>query len=323
MAMQDASTTAGTARVNRINPNIGAEISGVDLRKPLSAAEFEELHNALCNYEVLVFRGQDVSTDEFMAFGRNFGELSVHPFSPNMEEKPAVIILDNHGKNPPRLTDVWHSDETFRENPPLGTILRCRIAPKIGGDTMFCSMTCAYEGLSDRIQHLIDDLEAVHDFLPFRTLFSNSPGDRAKLRAIEDQFPNPAHPVVRVHPVTKRKILNVNRQFTKHIVGMTDQESRFLLDLLFRQIDTPEYQLRVRWEANQIVFWDNRSTQHYAVHDYFPQRRRMERITIIGDRPVGAAEGRTAVIERKSKSLRTEGLVAEEADVPTRHYQRT
>ncbi len=310
--------------VDRINPNIGAEIGNIDLRSPLSDADFDSIHTALVEHEVLVFRNQDVSTDEFMTFGQRFGELSVHPFSPNMEEKPAVIVLDNHGKNPPRLTDVWHSDETFRAAPPMGTILRCRISPRIGGDTLFCSMTCAYEGLSDRLQKLIEGLEAVHDFLPFRMLFSDTPNDRAKLRAIEDQFPNPRHPLVRIHPISGRRILNVNRQFTKHIVGMSEQESRSLLELLFAQTTIPEYQLRVRWEKDQIVFWDNRSTQHYAVHDYFPQRRRMERITIVGDIPIGVKASDTAPsATKKTRSLRTEGLEAEEAAVPVRQHERT
>lgn len=315
--------TNGQPKVARINPNIGAEISNIDLSKAMTDTEFQTVHDALVEHEVIVLKKQDITTDQFMAFGERFGTLSVHPFSPNMEEKPAVIILDNHGKNPPRLTDVWHSDETFRANPPMGTILRCRISPEIGGDTMFASMTCAYEGLSDRMQQLIDGLEAVHDFTPFRTLFGDSADDRQKLRKIEDEFPNPKHPVVRVHPVTGRRILNVNPQFTTRILGMSERESRSTLEFLFAQALIPEYQLRVRWEVDQIVFWDNRSTHHYAVHDYYPQRRRMERITIVGDRPVGvevtASQAGAGV---KTKALRSQGLKREDADVPVRKFER-
>jgi taurine dioxygenase len=316
---------AGGARIERLNPNIGAEVVGVDLSEPLSDADFKIVHRALVEHEVIVFRNQDITVDQQISFAERFGELSIHPFSPNMETKPAVIVLDNHEKNPPRLTDVWHSDETFRECPPMGTMLRSRIVPRIGGDTLFASMTCAYEGLSDRIKTLIDGLEAVHDFKPFRTLFSNAPEDRAKLRTLEDKYPNPTHPVVRVHPVTGRRIINVNPQFTTRIVGMSEREGDAILKLLYAQANVPDYQYRNRWEENMIVFWDNRSTQHYAVHDYYPQRRKMERVTIVGDKPFGVGnEGAVeAVVKRQGKAFRQEGLEAVSADVPKRQFERT
>ncbi len=314
--------TNGTAlQVRRINPNIGAEIIGADLTRALSPEEVSAIEAALVEREVIMFRGLDITTDQQIAFGRNFGELSIHPFSPNMDDKPEVIVLDNHKDNPPALTDVWHADETFREAPPLGTILLCRITPEIGGDTMFASMTCAYEGLSDRMQHHIDGLEAVHDFKPFRSLFSNSPEQRAKLRDIEDAYPNPLHPVVAVHPVTGRKILNVNPNFAIRINGMKEAESSALLAFLFQQALIPEYQLRVRWEPGQMVFWDNRSTQHYAVHDYWPQRRRMERLTIKGERPIGVTDAASDV-STKPAALRSDGLTAQSGEHATRQIHR-
>ncbi len=317
-------TQQGKPHVERINPNIGAEISGVDLSSPLSEGEFAIIHEALVEHEVIMFRKQDITVDAQIAFAERFGELSIHPFSPNMETRPAVIVLDNHEKNPPRLTDVWHSDETFRVCPPMGTMLRSRIIPKIGGDTLFASMTCAYEGLSDRIKNLIDGLEAVHDFKPFRTLFSGSAEDRTKLRALEDKFPNPVHPVVRVHPVTGRRIINVNPQFTTRIVGMSEQESDAILKLLYAQATVPDYQYRNRWEENMVVFWDNRSTQHYAVHDYWPQRRKMERVTIVGDQPHGIGNDKVAApaVERQGKSFRSKGLEAAAAETPKRQFER-
>ncbi|RMH48742.1 MAG: hypothetical protein D6686_09870 [Alphaproteobacteria bacterium] len=307
-----------TVTVRRINPNIGAEILGVDLRAPLSPEEVATIEKALIDHEVIVLRKQPIEVEDQIRFGRYFGELTVHPFSPNMADHPEVIVLDNHKDNPPQLTDVWHSDETFREEPPMGTILRCRITPEIGGDTLFASMTCAYEGLSDRMQRHIDGLEAVHDFRPFRTLF---PAGSPKLREMEDKFPNPVHPVVRVHPVSGRRILNVNPNFTVRIVGMKESESRMLLEFLFAQAQIPEYQLRVRWEPDQIVFWDNRSTQHYAVHDYWPQRRRMERVTIKGDRPVGVPRSESVGGEKKA-FLRTEGLAEASGEVAARAFER-
>jgi taurine dioxygenase len=147
-------------------------------------------------------------------------------------------------------------------------------------------MCAAYEGLSAHMKRLIDGLSAVHDFMNFRKLFTNSDADQKRLREMERKFPNPTHPVVRTIKDTGKKALYVNPQFTKQIVGMSEEESRALLAFLFEQAHVPEYQFRLRWKPGTIVFWDNRSTQHYAVNDYYPNRRRMERIAVIGDRPV-------------------------------------
>ena len=275
--------------VVQVNGHIGAEIRGVDLAQPLDERSFEAVQAALVRHEVLVFREQSITLDQQIAFARRFGELSVHPFSPNLQDKPEVIVLDYSEDNPPALTDCWHSDETFRAEPPLGTVLRARVVPQVGGDTLFCSMTAAYRGLSERMKRYIHGLEAAHDFKPFRTLFGGSDVHRAKLRDIEDRFPNPSHPVVRVHPVSGRRILNVNPQFTVRILDLKEDESRTILEFLFRQAHTPEYQMRVRWQPDTVVMWDNRSVQHYAPHDYYPQRRTMERVTIAGDRVVGVS----------------------------------
>lgn len=284
--------TVGTApelRVQPINGNIGAEIQGITLGRPLPDSTFAALRAALVEHEVLVFRDQDLALEQQVAFGRRFGELSVHPFSPNRADQPEVIVLDYSAENPPNRTDVWHSDETFRECPPMATILRARVVPPVGGDTLFASMTAAYRGLSPRMQAHIHGLVARHDFLPFRSLFDSTPERRARLRQIEDAFPNPWHPVVRVHPESGRRILNVNPQFTVEIQGLKPAESASLLDFLYRQASVPEYQLRVRWQPNTVVMWDNRAVQHYAAHDYYPQRRLMERVTIAGDAPVGVS----------------------------------
>jgi taurine dioxygenase len=234
-----------------------------------------------------VLRDQDITVDQQMAFGARFGELSIHPFSPNLPDKPEVIILDYSADNPPALTDIWHVDETFREAPPMATILRGKVVPEAGGDTLFASMSAAYRGLSERMKQHIHGLESQHDFKPWRPLFGHS--DRAKLRKLEDEFPNPWHPVVRVHPVTGRRVLYVNRQFCTRIKDLKPDESDTLLEFLYRQATIPEYQLRVKWRPNTLVMWDNRSVQHYASHDYYPARRTMERVTVKGDKPVGVS----------------------------------
>jgi taurine dioxygenase len=282
--------------IRPLKPNIGAEVRGVNVKEPLEPAAIETLHQALAEHGVLVFQDQDLTVEQQMAFGRRFGNLSVHPFSAHLAGHPEVIVLDYTADNPPSLTDIWHSDETFRAEPPMATMLHAKIVPALGGDTLFANMAAAYEGLSAPMKQLINDLDAVHDFKPFRSLFTHSDAHRKRLHEMEDQFPPVLHPVVRIHPVSGAKVLFVNPQFTLHIDGMKADESRALLDLLFRQASVPEYQMRLEWRRHTLALWDNRLVQHYAVHDYYPQRRRLERVTIMGDRPVGPTR-RTAALK--------------------------
>lgn len=277
-------------KVKRVGACLGAEITGIDLTQPQNAGTVEALKRVHADFGVLVFPNQKLSSEDLKRFGRYFGELTVHPFSTSTEDAPELIIYDNKEGNPPPPTDIWHTDETFRAEPPMGTALCSKIIPEVGGDTCFCSMVAAYEGLSDRMQHFISGLEAVHDFKPFKTLFEGSEEGWRKMRQFEELYRPAVHPVVRVHPVTGKKALFVNPQFTLYIKGMDEWESRHLLEQLFRTINTLEYQYRHRWEPDMLVFWDNRWTLHAAVHDYYPQRRLMERVTIKGDRPVGTGE---------------------------------
>lgn len=309
-------------QVKRINQNIGAEISNVDLSQPLSDSDFEVIYNAWIAHEVIVFRDQDISVDAQIAFGQRFGKLTIHPFSPNMDDRREVIVLDNHNANPPALTDQWHSDETFRAVPPTGTILRSVISPAVGGDTLFSSMTAAFAGLSPRMQHYLSGLTAVHDFKPFRTLFANRPEKRAQLRQMEDDYPNPSHPVVRQHPVSSRPILNVNPQFTSRINDLPADESEMLLNFLYAQAKKPEYQLRVKWQPHMMVMWDNRSTHHYASHDYYPQRRRMLRITVEGEAPLAIADAMAGAVPIASLEDRRDGLTSEIGEMVTRESER-
>ncbi|MEM7335855.1 MAG: TauD/TfdA family dioxygenase [Chloroflexota bacterium] len=309
-------------QVKRINQNIGAEILNVDLSHPLSDSDFDIIYNAWIEHEVIVFRDQDITVDQQIAFGQRFGDLTIHPFSPNMDERREVIVLDNHNANPPALTDQWHSDETFRAEPPNGTILRSVISPAVGGDTLFSSMTAAFAGLSPRMQHYLSGLTAVHDFKPFRTLFANRPEKRDQLRKMEDDYPNPSHPVVRKHPVSGRPILNVNPQFTTRINNIPADESEMLLDFLYQQAKKPEYQLRVKWRPHMMVMWDNRSTHHYASHDYYPQRRRMLRITVEGEAQLGIDDTMSELNPIASLEERREGLKSETGEMVKRESER-
>lgn len=284
--------------INRLGAHLGAEVTGVDLTAPPDAGTRDAILAAHAEHQVLVFPDQDLSGDQLRAFGAALGELTVHPFSTSEDAAPELIVYDNTPENPPLQTDVWHTDETFRAVPPMGTMLCSKIVPAIGGDTVFASMTAAYEGLSDRMQGFISGLEAVHDFKPFKKLFGDSPAERKKRQYFEDLYPPVTHPVVRLHPVTGNKVLFVNPQFTLFIKGMEERESASLLDTLFHQAVIPEYQYRHRWRAAMVVFWDNRSAQHYAVHDYFPARRLMHRVTLKGEPPVGVEAADPGTLRR-------------------------
>lgn len=276
-------------QIKKVGVFLGAEVTGVDLTKSLDDATLSAIKQAHAEYGVLVFPNQNLSGEDLKRFGRYFGELTVHPFSSSSEEAPELIVYDQKEGNPPPPTDIWHTDETFRECPPLGTALCSKIVPDVGGNTAFCSMTAVYDGLSDRLQSFLSGLEAVHDFKPFRSLFPDTREGLERMRKFEDMYPPVTHPVVTVHPTTGKKILFVNPQFTLYIKGMEEEESRTILDLLYNKTYRHEYQYRHRWEPNMLVFWDNRSTQHSALHDYYPKRRLMERVTIMGERPTGDA----------------------------------
>ncbi len=315
-AIQQEQTTDNPIQVRKVAAACGAEISGVDLSQPLDDATFAAIEKAFVEHEVIVFRDQDITSEQQKTFGRRFGDLTVHPFAPSSEDAPELIVFDNDAETPPWGTDVWHSDETFRSEPPLGTMLRALIVPEWGGDTMFASMSAAYDGLSDRMQQFVSGLEAIHDFKPFRQLFGEDADAIRKLRDFEDRYPPVTHPVVRTHPVSGRKVLFVNPQFTLGIKGMDEAESRALLELLFHQAEIPEYQYRHHWAPNTLVFWDNRSVQHYAIHDYYPQRRKLERITIKGDRPFSSDPVVDLDVVRSRKGARAISHAAHGAHTP-------
>jgi taurine dioxygenase len=270
--------------IEPIQPTIGAEIHGLDLSRPVDDDTFRAFEAALIEHKVLYLRDQHIDTARHVEIGRMFGELEVHPFRPE-GAFPEIMVLDNHRDNPVLSTDVWHCDTTFRECPTRYSILRCLEIPGVGGDTLWADMCAAYDALSEAMKRFIDGLQAVHDFKNFRALYGKSDEDQRKLHRMEELYPNPTHPVVRTHPVTGRKAIFVNPQFTLRIVGMNDDESQALLNLLYAQVHVPEYQFRLRWKPGTMTFWDNRCTQHYAANDYYPNRRHMERVAVIGDRP--------------------------------------
>jgi taurine dioxygenase len=268
-----------------VTVEIGAEVRGVDLRKPLAAEEVRALQRALADHLVLFFRDQHLTPEQHLAVGRAFGELDPAPFGPKHEKHPEITVLDQvqpRGQG----ADNWHTDNTFMTAPPLGSILRAIELPGVGGDTCFASMYAAWEALSAPMQEFLSGLRAVHDLT--RTLGrairdGNAPG--ADLAKMQREWPPVEHPVARRHPVTGRKALFVNGNFTSHLVGLEPAESDALLRMLFEHVRSPDFQCRFRWEPGSVAFWDNRCAQHYGVPDY-GERRLMHRVTLAGDRPV-------------------------------------
>jgi len=270
--------------VRPLTPTIGAEISGLDLRNPLADSDLSELRTALLRYKVIFFRDQDISTDQHLALARSFGQLEVHPFAPHKPGYPEVLAI-THDETVPGRENVWHSDVTWRQQPSLGSILRCLQCPEVGGDTLFSDMCAAFANLPEKIQERVAGLRARHDFPHFRSALRRAGRSEAEIEELEKQYPNPEHPVIRTHPETGQPAIYVNQAFTQEIVGLPEAESRELLQFLYRQAHKPEFQCRFHWEPNSIAFWDNRSCQHYASSDYWPARRSVERVTIVGDTP--------------------------------------
>lgn len=271
--------------VTPIQPLIGAEISGIEVGNA-DAAEVALIRKALLRYKVLFFRDQALTRAQHVAFGRRFGDLEVHPLSAHPEH-PEMLVLDSVGgmkigRQAP-AADFWHSDTTFRDTPSAASILLGYMIPPLGGDTLWCNAAAVYDGLDDELKAQIETLDAVHSGL---VSFGRHLDTEEKRAAFLERHPPQIHPVVAVHPETGERILNVNSGFTTHILGVSREESEALLTRLFDEVKRPEYQVRFRWQPGSIAFWDNRATQHYGVADY-SGRRHLERVTIVGDRPVG------------------------------------
>ena len=266
-------------RVEPLTGTIGAEIAGVDLRE-LDDELIAELHDAWMSHKVLFFRDQDLTQAQHVAYGQSFGELEIHPFTRNVTEHPEIIVLESTAEKF-QAAETWHSDVSFRECPPLGSVLLGRIVPPYSGDTCFANMELAYELLPDSLKDDIDGLYAIHSFV--KAFGRNMSAEKREQAALD--YPDQKHPIVRTHPVTGAKILYVNRSFVLTIDGMTPEESRSLRYRLYEQSMLPEVQCRFRWRPGSIAQWDNRCTQHYAVPDHGGRHRRMERVTLVGDRP--------------------------------------
>ncbi|MFJ8885695.1 TauD/TfdA dioxygenase family protein [Streptomyces sp. NPDC102402] len=260
-----------------LTPHFGAVLGGVDLSRPISGELAEELRQALLEWKVIFFRGQTGFTAEHqLALSGVWGPPEPNPFFPGTGTA-GVSRLAKDAKAVGNK-NIWHSDHSFMVNPALGSVLRAVEVPGAGGDTMWADMAAAYDNLPAGTKRRIEGLTAVHDWAPSWGALMND-AQKAEFRK---EWPQVEHPVVVRHPRSGRKTLYVNEPFTTRINGLSDTESRELLDTLVLQARIPEYQVRFRWEADSIAVWDNIATQHYAINDYFPQRRVMERIAVAG-----------------------------------------
>ena len=266
-------------RAEPMSPSIGAELLDVDLSGDVDDALIDDIRAALLKYKVVFFRDQNITRQQHIAFARHFGDLEIHPATPKDQPEREVLRIA-HGTNSRGRENAWHSDVTWRPEPSLGSILRAIELPEIGGDTLFSDMVAAYDGLSAEMQKWLCTLTAVHDIS--RVFADRLNKDR---EALLEKFPLQEHPVIRTHPETGAKVLYVNVAFTSHIKGLDSEESDWLLSHLYKQAARPEHQCRFRWAPGSMAFWDNRSCQHYAASDYFPDVRIMERVTIAGDKP--------------------------------------
>ena len=269
--------------VQPLTPLIGAVIDGVSMADPVDDELFHQLNDALLEWKVIFFRGQDITSDQHTAFAAHWGQLEAHPFIKRLVDQPdaAEIVRLEKGPKNSGYENVWHSDVTWRECPSLGSVLRAIEVPELGGDTLWADMGAAYDGLTPAMKDYLDGKTAVHDWVP---TFGRGM-DEATRTELRVDFPEVEHPVVRIHPETGRKTLYVNRAFTQRVVGLDRESSDELLQFLYSRASFPEYQCRFHWAPGDVAFWDNRSSQHYASSDYAPARRVMERITVTGDRP--------------------------------------
>lgn len=266
---------------------LGAEIGGLDLARPLDERALAELRRAFAEHLVIFFRDQTITPAQQIAFARRFGELHVHPFTEGMRDHPEIIEIVKEPEERRNWGDNWHTDLTSLPEPPLGSILYAKETPPYSGDTLFSNMYLAYETLSAGMRAMIDPLVCVHrggheGYMNFQGMaHKDAP-------AVESE-----HPLARTHPVTGKKALFLHRKLIKHFKDMTAAESKPVLDFLFQHAENLDFTCRFRWRPGSIAFWDNRCTQHRVLADYFydqrgfePSRRRLHRVTIVGDRPV-------------------------------------
>ena len=264
-------------------PNLGAVITNIDLSIDISDAELKGIRDAFNKFQVLFFQNQsEISPENHIKLGKCFGDLHIHPAAPKMKNYPEIfeINTDKNSKIANGAED-FHSDVSCDIEPPLGTMLQLHVLPECGGDTMFANMYLAYEALSKPMQVFLGGLKASHESEHF---YKGRYQNKNEVD-MNKEYPSAIHPIIRTHPETEKKAIYVNKFFTTRIEGLADQESKLILDYLFTHIEKTEFQIRYKWNKNDMAFWDNRCTIHKALWDYFPNERKGRRVTIKGSVP--------------------------------------
>ena len=270
-------------KVIQLTPSIGATISEISLNKDLNSETIEQIYSALIKHQVIFFRGQDISPDTHLKLAESLGEIDPgHPVYPHVEGHQSIVLLKNDVNNRPDTND-WHKDLTFKSNPPFASILHGVKVPKVGGDTIWASMSAAYDELPNGWKEHLEGLEAIHDMGTFRNDFYKEGGIDSVNSALK-KVGSAVHKIIETHPISGLKYLNVNQSFTRNIINESQGPSDHILQFLYQHISKPEFQVRFHWEDNSIAIWDNRITQHYAVCDYLPELRHMQRVTVINDK---------------------------------------
>ncbi len=272
-------------RVQPLSPALGAEISGVDLGEPLDDETIAEIRSAFLSHLVIFFRDQSLTPEQYLRFARTVGEPSEYPFVEGMDDYPEITEVIKKKDERVNFGGIWHSDTTYLECPPMGTMLYARVIPTLGGDTLFANMVMAYENLSPGMQRLLIGLTAVNSAEKDVAAATRVDRLRERPREAGETVTVAEHPIVRTHPETGSKALYVNPGHTVRIVGFSEAESAPILDYLYRHQTQPEFTCRFRWRRDSLAFWDNRAAQHYPLNDYHGHRRAMQRITLAGDRP--------------------------------------
>ena len=285
--------------IQPISPVIGAEISGANLSQ-LNDDQFALIEQALVEHQVVFFRDQpELAAETQIAFAERFGVLHLHPAAPHMEDHPAVFIIHAHKDSKVANGNGWHTDVSCDAEPPLATMLQLHVLPSTGGDTLFASMSAAFETLSPTLQQFLTGLTATH-------ASEHIYRGRYAERGVQDDdktYPSAVHPVVRTHPISSRQALYVNPSFTTHINELSAEESHALLELLYRHQQRSEFQVRFQWTPNAIAIWDNRCTQHFALWDYWPEERKGHRVTIKGERPYYEPDPAANKLEKSQPKL--------------------
>ena len=270
-------------KVTPLTPSIGAIISKVSLNKDLNSGTIEQIYSALIKHQVVFFRDQNISPETHLKLAESLGEIDPgHPVYPHVEGYQSIVLLKNDANNRPDTND-WHKDLTFKESPPFASILHGVKVPKVGGDTLWASMSAAYDQLPNGWKDHLEELEAIHDMGTFRNDFYKEGGIDSVNNALK-KVGSAVHKVIETHPISGLKYLNVNQSFTRNIVNESQGPSDHILQFLFQHISKPEFQVRFHWEDNSVAIWDNRITQHYAVFDYLPEFRHMQRVTVVNDK---------------------------------------